>query len=52
MLLKNGSSGTQVKFLQYGLHILCCAPFLLVYPLLKYFDTVNGRNYYKDTANK
>ena len=26
MLLKTGSSGTQVKSLQYGLHILCCSP--------------------------
>ena len=26
MLLKNGSSGTQVRCLQHGLHILCCSP--------------------------
>lgn len=26
MLLKLGSNGTDVKFLQYGLHIVCCSP--------------------------
>ena len=26
MLLKNGSTGNYVMYLQYGLHIMCCPP--------------------------
>ena len=26
MLLKNGSTGNFVMYLQYGLHIMCCPP--------------------------
>lgn len=31
MLLKNGDSGVQVKYLQQGLRIMCCNPEMIIY---------------------
>ncbi len=30
MLLQLGDKGDNVKYLQYGLHILCCSPMVLM----------------------